>query len=197
MKSVVGFLSRPHGFNVLIALVNSNEYKLKMAYTHALNPKSQDPTRSTRPDYNLFVKICSENNVPLLSIDSKEQGIENFPDCDFIVEVSWRYIIPKEIINKAHIAAFGIHRGRLPDYAGAEPIKQALLKGEKEIVLSAHYLESVIDQGITICTASHPVNYDQKCSLEQNIQRLRDEITPLFSKLVFDTFKVLEAKLQK
>ncbi|MGI0010513.1 MAG: formyltransferase family protein, partial [Nitrosopumilaceae archaeon] len=86
MKTVVGFLSRPHGYNALIGLINSDRYKLKTVYTHALNPKSQDPARSKRIDYDLFVKVCSENNIPLFAIDSKEQKM-NVPDCDFIVEI--------------------------------------------------------------------------------------------------------------
>jgi methionyl-tRNA formyltransferase len=113
------------------------------------------------------------------------------PECDFIVEVSWRYLISQEIVSKARIGAFGIHRGKLPDYAGAEPIKQALLKGEKEIVLSAHQLVSKIDQGDTISSISHPINYDANQSLEKNIQRLREEITPLFPILTFKTLQIL------
>lgn len=191
MKTVVGFLSRPHGYNALIGLINSDRYKLKTVYTHTLNPKSQDPTRSKRTDYDLFVKTCSENNIPLFAIDSKEQKTD-IPDCDFIVEISWRYLIPKNVIKKARISAFGIHRGKLPQYAGAEPIKHALLNDEKEIILSAHYLDSEIDQGHVIATMIHPVNYDKNCSMEQNIQRLRDEITPLFSKLTFMTLDILD-----
>lgn len=191
MKTVVGLLSRPHGYNALIGLINSDRYKLKTVYTHALYPKSQDPTRSKRADYDLFVRTCSENNIPLFAIDSKEQKMD-VPNCDFIVEISWRYLIPENIVKKARIAAFGIHRGKLPQYAGVEPIKQALLNGEKEIVLSAHYLDPQIDQGHVITTITHPVNYNKNHSIEQNIQRLRDEITPLFSKLTFMTLNILD-----
>ena len=192
MRTVMGFLSRAHGFNVLEALVNSDSYRLKKLYTHSINPVSQDPNRSMRSDYPLFVKTCSENNIPLISIDSKQQEIKDVPDCDFIVEVSWRYFIPKKVLRKANIASFGIHRGKLPEYAGAEPIKKALLNNEKEIVLSAHSLDAEIDEGDVIATISHPVNYDVKLTLDQNIQRLRDEITPLFSNLMFKTFRILE-----
>jgi len=191
MKTVVGFLSRPHGYNVLTALTQSDEYELKTVYTHALNPKSQDPTRSQRSDYFLFVEICARNNIPLFAIDSNEEKITNFPSCDFIIEVSWRYLILTDITKQAKIAAFGIHRGKLPDYAGAEPIKQALLKREKEIIISTHYLDNIIDKGKTIDMISHPVNYDQTKTFEENIQRLRDEITPLFSKLAFKTLNLL------
>ena len=100
-------------------------------------------------------------------------------------------------INQAKIAAFGIHRGKLPDYAGAQPIKQALLNHEKEIVLSAHYLAPEIDSGGTILSLNHPVNYENNCNQEDNIQRLRDEITSLFSKLAFQTMDILDEKIKK
>ena len=192
MKTIVGFLSRPHGYDALSAIAKSQNYKIIKLYTHKLNPKSQDPQRSIRTDYELFVKKCADNSIPLISIDTVSDEITDFPDCDYILEISWRYKIPNNIINKARIAAFGIHRGKLPDFAGAEPIKQALLNGEKKIVLSAHYLEKDIDAGNIISTIEFPVNYNGDKDLDVNIQIIRDEITPLFSKLVFQTLNILE-----
>ena len=192
MKTIVGFLSRPHGYDALSAIAKSQNYKIIKLYTHKLNPKSQDPQRSIRTDYELFVKKCADNSIPLISIDTVSDEITDFPDCDYILEISWRYKIPNNIINKARIAAFGIHRGKLPDFAGAEPIKQALLNGEKKIGLSAHYLEKDIDAGNIISTIEFPVNYNGDKNLDVNIQTIRDEITPLFSKLVFQTLNILE-----
>jgi len=88
--------------------------------------------------------------------------------------------------------ACGIHRGKLPDYAGAEPIKQALKKNEKEIIISAHHLDTKIDAGEVITSKSHKVNYNSNKSLEKNIQQIRNEITSLFSEI---TLEVLEEKL--
>ncbi len=194
MKTVVGFLSRSHGFNVLQYLINSKEYKLIKLYTHSLNPKSQDPQRQKRNDFELFENICNKNKIPMEIIDNKTDVIVDVPECDFIVEVSWRYLISETITKKARIGSFGIHRGKLPDYAGVEPIKQAINKGDKEIVLSSHYLDQIIDAGNVICTKLHTINYNLNQSLEENIQRLRDEITPFFSELVFKTLKILEEK---
>ena len=192
MKTIVGFLSRPHGYDALSAIVKSQNYKIIKLYTHKLNPRSQDPQRSIRVDYESFVKKCADNSIPLASIDSINDEIIDFPDCDYILEISWRYMIPKNVINKARIASFGIHRGKLPDFAGAEPIKQAILNGEKKIVLSAHYLEKDIDVGDVISVIEFPVNYNDDKDLDVNIQTIRDEITPLFSKLVFQTLNILE-----
>ena len=192
MKTIVGFLSRPHGYDALSAIVKSQNYKIIKLYTHKLNPRSQDPQRSIRADYESFVKKCADNSIPLASIDSINDEIIDFPDCDYILEISWRYMIPKNVINKARIASFGIHRGKLPDFAGAEPIKQAILNDEKKIVLSAHYLEKDIDVGDVISVIEFPVNYNDEKDLDVNIQTIRDEITPLFSKLVFQTLNILE-----
>ena len=191
LKTIVGFLSRAHGLNILSSLVESNQYRILKVYTHSLNPKSQDPKRSIRTDYHLFKEICAKHDIPLVTIDSNKEKIQDMPNCDFIVEVSWRYLLLPEITKKAKIMAFGIHRGKLPEYAGAEPIKQALLQNENEIVLSVHYLDSLIDTGKTITSISHPINYNSSFSMDENIQRLRDEITPLFSKIMFKTFKII------
>ena len=192
MKAIIGFISRSHGLNVLNSIVTSSDYKLVTVYTHKLNPKSQDPQRSVRRDFELFLTKCAQNSIPLVTIDSIDGEIIDCPDCDYIIEISWRYIIPNNIIKKARIAAFGIHRGKLPDFAGAEPIKQALLNGEKKIVLSAHYLEKTIDTGHVISTIDFPVEFNNEKKLDINIQTIRDKITPLFSKLVFQTLNILE-----
>jgi methionyl-tRNA formyltransferase len=191
MKSVVVFISRTHGLEILDALIDSKNYEIIQVYTHKLNPKSQDSTRSIRNDFHNYLEKCNENNIKLITIDSPKKEIDDFPNCDFIIEVSWRYLIQTNITNKAKISAFGIHRGKLPEYAGAEPIKQALQKGEKEIVISSHYLAPKIDGGAVIFSERHPVNYNPKNDLEANIQRLRDEITPLFSKIMFKTLEIL------
>jgi len=189
MYSIVGFLSRPHGLNVLKTLIENSEYKILKIYTHSLNPKSQDPKRSERKEFKEIFELCKENNIELAIINEKTEVITDIPKCDFIVEVSWRYLIPQIILKNASILAFGIHRGKLPEYAGAEPIKQALEKNEKEIILSAHHLEDIIDAGSTIETISFKIESDFEKNLEFRIQKIRDEITPLFSKLALLTLK--------
>ena len=188
MKTVVGFLSREHGLNVLQTLIKNSQFKVITVFTHKLNPKSQDKTRGVRKDFQKFIDVCKQENIELITIDNKDIEIK-CPNCDFIVEISWRYLISPEIVKKANIIAFGIHRGRLPDYAGAEPIKQALENNEKEIIISGHHLDPKIDAGEVITTRSYNVNYNSKISFEKNIQFIREEITPIFSEI---TLKVLE-----
>jgi methionyl-tRNA formyltransferase len=194
MISVVGFLSRPHGYAVLEELIKNKNITVKKIFTHSLNPLSQDPTRSIRSDFTKFQKICEKHKIEFDKIDSKDDKIIKIPKCDYIIEVSWRYFIPKEISLKANKKSFGIHRGKLPDYAGSHPIKQALLKNETNIILSAHNLLAEIDMGEIICEMKYPVCYDFKKTLDENIRRLRNDVTPLFPILIIQTLKKLEGK---
>jgi methionyl-tRNA formyltransferase len=188
LKTIVGFLSREHGLNVLKTLIEKNQFKIITVFTHKFNPKSQDETKGIRKDFQKFVDLCKQENIELVTIDSKNSEIK-CPNCDFIIEVSWRYLISPKITKKANILAFGIHRGKLPDYAGAEPIKQAIKKNEKEIILSAHHLEPEIDGGEVITTELYNIKYNLKISQKENIDNIRNEITPLFSKIVEKVLK--------
>jgi len=194
MKTVVAFLSRSHGYDVLKKLTKSKDHKILKVYTHKLNPKSQDPKRHIRDDFHLYEEKCKKLDITLVTIDDNKSEILNCPVCDFIVEVSWRYLIPENITKKAKIAAFGIHRGKLPDYAGAEPIKKAIKNNEKEIVLSAHFLEKKIDFGDTILSYEYKINYDQKLDFDENIQKIREEITKFFGNLVLNVMAYFEKK---
>jgi len=195
MQTIVGFLSRSHGLNVLTNLGKMNEFKFLKIYTHKYNPKSQDLNQGVRDDYKLFVNECKKLSIPLIEIDSKSTQIVDCPECDYIIEISWRYIIPYKVVKKSKIGTFGIHRGKLPDYAGAEPIKQALKNNEKKIILSAHKLEPKIDSGDVITTLVYELENElSNSNIEKKIQEIRDSITPLFSEIVLDTIKILNNK---
>ncbi len=192
-KKIVGFLARAHGLDVLEELARDGQFEICKIFTHSLNPRSQDPERKIRGDYHRFVEICNRYKIPLQAVDSRYDDVV-VPECDYIIEVSWRYVIPVQVTQKASNTAFGIHRGRLPEYAGAEPIRQALENDDREIIISAHYLDSEIDAGKVINFVSHEVNYNSETTRDENIQRLREEITPYFAKLVLDTIKKLQTK---
>ena len=194
MQTIVGFLSRPHGFNVLTTIGKLEKFKILKIYTHKFNPRSQDSNKHVRDDFELFVKKCEELSIPLETIDSKYSPIENCPECDYIIEVSWRYIIPSKIVKKSRIGTFGIHRGKLPEYGGAEPIKQAIKNNEEEVILSAHYLEPKIDSGDVITTLKYDLPNNLPTDLEEKIQQIRDDITPLFSKITLETIEIFENK---
>ncbi len=64
--------------------------------------------------------------------------------------------------------------------------------GSGAITMDEQLTSAYIDAGNIISTIEFPVNYNGDKNLDVNIQTIRDEITPLFSKLVFQTLNILE-----
>jgi methionyl-tRNA formyltransferase len=141
--------------------------------------------------------------VPLHTIDKKKEALEisdiltEYGEFDFIVSISWRKLIPANQVSMAEVGAVNIHRGKLPDYPGAEPIKQALNNKDHYIYVTSHVLAEKIDSGETIAVYRHPANYDNNYSLDQNIERLKKELTPYFGMLLIESLDIMADRYEK
>jgi methionyl-tRNA formyltransferase len=188
-RRVVALLGRQHGLSGLQALLHAPQLELVALATHRRLPSSEDPQRSERSEYPLYLALATARRIPLMTVDSSmeqamlEQALHEI-DYDLLVSISWRRLIPFWAIQKAHLAGINLHRGRLPAYPGAVPVQRALLHGDHVITITAHYLDEQIDAGKTICTYDHPVNYHTTETLEENVERLKRELTPHFGPLL-------------
>lgn len=197
MYKCLALVARNHGYATIKHLLeNESNYEIITIFTHKLNPKVYDPQQKTRDDFKNFEDLSKKYHIPLLTVDSKEEKskVEDFGqshDFDFLLSISWRYIISPSIFKKAKIGAINIHRGELPEYAGIEPIKKALQNNEKEIVVSSHIIEEKIDSGEVLCQKTHPSNYVNSVTLNENVEMLKKEITPYFPELTVKSFRIL------
>ena len=191
--SVVGFLARSHGTNGLAHVIASERYHPACIFTHRLNPKSQDPGQAQRGEYAEMESLCDIHRIPLHTIDSNKEAMKidgilaRSGKFDFMVSISWRRVIPVHQLRLPGIGGVNLHRGKLPDYKGAEPIKQALHNKDNFITITSHHLSEEIDSGETIATCTHPVNFDTGCSMNTNITRLKRELTPHFGPLLIES----------
>ena len=182
----IGLVARQHGFASISNLVEKfQNFKITAIFTHKFNPKSYDPEQRIRSDFNKFQKFAEEYDIPFFTVDSKDENekLNSFVkknEFDFLISISWRYLIPKPVFQKARIGTFNIHRGDLPKYAGVEPIKRAIENNEDKTYVCSHIVDENFDEGKVICKASHPINYNSNKSKEENIERLKYEITPFF-----------------
>ena len=76
-------------------------------------------------------------------------------------------------------------------YAGIEPIKRALQNHEERIAVCCHHITKNFDEGEVIFKSYHDTNYDEEKSLDQNIERLKNEITKYFPELTIKTLEYL------
>jgi len=196
----LGLLARNHGLETLKhLLLYEKNFEVIGVFTHKLNPKSYDPERKIRTDFHNFFEITSKYNIPLFTIDSKTEKsqLDDYTlrnDYDFLISISWRYLIPPMVFRKAKIGAINLHRGDLPKYAGIEPIKKALENKERKITICSHHISENIDEGKVICKATHPTNYESNKTLEENVERLKNEITPYFPKLTMKSLEIISSE---
>ncbi len=196
---VAALLCRSHGLSAFKALAESKQFDLLFVATHRKKATFEDPSREERDDFKQFVSYAKRFKVPLLLVDRKNDledissELEKRP-VDFLVSVSWRMLIPEQHLTKARLGTLNLHRGALPQYAGNFPLHRAIENGETKICISAHILESAIDSGEIICEQWHPINYNSSNSLDENVERLKTEITPHYGPLLL---KGLDMLLQR
>ncbi|MGM0444334.1 MAG: formyltransferase family protein, partial [Fibrobacterota bacterium] len=110
---------------------------------------------------------------------------------DLLVSVSWRMLIPPSILAIPRFGGVNLHRGFLPRYKGAEPVRRALENGDHEIGITAHVLAEEIDAGEVLAVVRHPVLSGYTHSLHDLTECLKSEITPLFGPLLIEALDIL------
>jgi len=197
---VACFLARHHGLDGLHHLLQSTKYTPICVFTHRYYPKSESSEKVERDEFKHYQELCNTHHIPLFTVDNKEDAsqiekrLQSFLPVDLLASISWRRIIPPSQLSLPRIGGVNLHRGKLPDYPGGEPIKQALAKNDKSITITAHELVEEVDAGPALNEYNHPVNYDHNDTLNQNIERLKIELTPHFGPLLMTSLDTLVTK---
>lgn len=194
--NVVCLFARERGVEVLKGLLDDGRFSIIGLLVHSKLPKSEDPERAIRPEFSIFKEISHRYSIPFSTVDSRKEANEleflgPINSFDILITVSWRFLVPKDIFSRARIAAVNVHRGKLPTYAGAEPIKRALENGEKNVVLTVHEMVEEIDAGTVLIEKIHPVNFDNLKTLEENVERIKKEMLPLYPIAVLEAIDLL------
>ncbi len=192
MPRVLALVARDHGLAGLKTLLDSEDYTVAAIATHRHLPRSEDPARSERPEFAHYAALAAARAIPLLTVDTKhdQEEFENLCtqiNYDVVLSISWRRWIPTELCARAAYGGINLHRGKLPEYAGAEPIKRALEMGDTRIKITAHVLDEEIDAGEVLATVEHPAERGANESVDAAVERLKREITPLFGPLLIET----------
>jgi methionyl-tRNA formyltransferase len=113
-------------------------------------------------------KIVNKYKIPIWYIDNvncKEfiQKARN-NNIDLIISAAYPQIFSKDLISIAPYGAVNFHPSLLPKFRGAHPHYWAIVKGETESGLSAHFMTEHIDDGEIIAQIKFPIkdyNYNQ------------------------------------
>lgn len=183
---IAAFLAREHGLAGLKALLSESNIQVTTLYTHRYEPQSQ----LERKEFPLYLTIAKQHHLPFQTIDSSKEMETLNLNADLILSISWRYRFSQKLLQSCPLGGVNIHRGALPQYRGAEPIKRALQNGKKQIVVCAHQMIEQIDAGPILEYAIHDIVRIEGEDLEIAVERIKKEITPLFALLCHEICQI-------
>ena len=106
---------------------------------------------------------------------------ESKPDLIWVTD--YRYLLPLSLVNLAPLGGVNLHPSLLPKYRGRASINWAILKGEEELGLTAHFIDEGIDSGDII----EQIRF--KLSEDQDIGNALELLYPLYERLTYQVLK--------
>lgn len=80
---------------------------------------------------------------------------------DLIFVVSWRYLIPASIYERARLGAFVFHDSLLPAYRGFSPTVWAIINGEDHTGATLFHMADDVDSGDIVAQQRVPIGPDE------------------------------------
>lgn len=100
--------------------------------------------------YESVFDYAKSNDIPVIRSTGKSQQTYDFisnlyPDLIWVTD--YRYVIPESLVRIAPKGAINLHPSLLPKYRGRASINWAIINREKEVGLTAHYIDGGVDTG--------------------------------------------------
>ncbi len=185
----VALLGRQAGLEVLQnVLLTDERIELTCVVTHAQLPTAEGG--GERPEYKQYQQLCAAHALPLLTLDRDQaKQLDSYlptSEIDFIISLSWRYILPKSLLARARCASINLHRGDIDKFPGTQPVRRALEANETRVAITAHHMIEEVDAGPALATVWREVP-----SLESSAQdrvalteAVKQSLIPLYSPLL-------------
>ena len=121
-----------------------------------------DPEEGVR--YASVFDFASEHNLNVTRGKGKDPSVLEFVEMlapDLIWVTDYRYILPGHLFSVARLGAINLHPSLLPRYRGRASVNWAILRGETEVGLTAHFIDEGVDTGDIITQLAIKLEHDQ------------------------------------
>jgi methionyl-tRNA formyltransferase len=78
-------------------------------------------------------------------------------DADLIVVMAYGQILPKDVLDAAHVACLNLHASLLPRWRGAAPIQAAIEAGDETTGITVMYMDEGLDTGDILLMSEIPI----------------------------------------
>ena len=144
---IIFFAHHNTGFLSIKSLIDNQKISnILKVYTH----------KDSAPEgvwYESVSDLCKKNNIVYSipkNINNCYKEISKLSP-DIIFSIGFKQIIKDSLLSIANCDLINFHGSLLPKYRGRAPLNWAIINGEKETGLTAHYIDKCIDTGDIVC----------------------------------------------
>lgn len=137
-----------------------------------------------------LANLCERFHIPFKLVSHLDKSKEDFEQeliaeiapykPDYVILAKFMRILSPNFISKFPLKIINIHHSFLPAFIGANPYKQAYLRGVKIIGATAHFVTNDLDEGPIITQKITPVNHS--FSLKDLVRAGRENETSALAK---------------
>ena len=139
--------------------------------------------------YSSMWEIGEKNNIPVFHSKMIRKEVETILSYnpELIISVGFRQILPVEIIAYPKQGCINLHGSLLPKFRGHAPINWAIIKGEKEVGITVHYIDENVDTGTIITQRSVPI------SDEDTATTVYEGTLPIYPQLLMEAVNLIKS----
>lgn len=176
VQRIVPFVDHEIGYRFLQKLVthsDASRFEIPAVVTTHENGKAWWPG---------VREICIKENIPLLVYETPFSVDHLIQQADWFLLLSWKYIIPVDLIDFPRYGVLNLHYSLLPSYRGVYPVNWAIINGERRTGFTYHFVNEEIDDGEIFMQVEVPVHLSDTARTLQS--RLDDIVCHHFDELI-------------
>ncbi|MEP7343520.1 MAG: formyltransferase family protein [Acidobacteriota bacterium] len=137
-------------------------------------------------DLRAYAAECGAAFIESKSANAEQCAVLWERPVDLFIMVSWRYLLPMTLLDRARLAAVVLHDSLLPAYSGFAPTVWAMINGERECGATMIHAVAEVDAGDIIDQERIGIGPDETIAavmerittvyltlLERNIEKLK------------------------
>jgi methionyl-tRNA formyltransferase len=153
---VVLFGYQKWGTRLLASLLESR-HEVVLLVSHPEEDSAHEPAIFQEP----VADLAREHDIPVLyrqkAVDDELVAAITDSGAEIGVACNWRTWISPKVFSAPTRGTVNTHDALLPKYAGFSPLNWALINGESQVGITAHWMDADLDRGDIITQRTVPV----------------------------------------
>jgi methionyl-tRNA formyltransferase len=145
------------------------------------------------PNIEPYRRVAHELGIEVWLLDDMNASADRIAAAglDLLVSVGWPRLMKKRVLEAPRLGCINLHTSKLPDYRGRHPVHWAMLRGEREVGVTLHFMNERFDAGDIILQDTVPIERDD------DLNDVHHRLAPVGARLVERGLAELEAGLAR